>query len=421
MNHRFCLLVFSFVACCAFASLCPAAVIFGPSEKAKFRAPGEEEISGNAQELYSAAQAAEKNGNWKRAAKAYRVLLRKHPRDTLAPESAFRLGQCFEKTRDYLKAAGAYANAAEKYPKSPRFNESIEAMFRIGEAFLNTGTVRILGVKVSNTLDRAVQVFAYVVRLAPYGKYTARAQFNIGLAREKQGANDLAVTAFQSVIDKYPDEPVAADAQYQIGYLWFSAARGGAKDPNASELAKTAFQDFLFRYPKSEKAPQARENLRLLERKQTSDAFGIAKFYDKQKNYRAAVIYYNDVIRQQPGSSEGDQAKKRIDELRAKVGEAALQPQALTAATAKKKVVSTAQSSAEARQSDLPAMRASPDDVAPLPPPEADISLPPPASLEPDTTLAPVVSPTPAPAIEPPASPTPEPAATPEATASPAS
>jgi hypothetical protein len=31
-----------------------------------------------------------------------------------------------------------------------------------------------------------------VVRTAPYGKYTARAQFDIGLAREKQGANDAA-------------------------------------------------------------------------------------------------------------------------------------------------------------------------------------------------------------------------------------
>ena len=404
MNYRLCFPVFSFVACCAFASLSPAAVIFGPSEKAKFHAPGEDEISGNAQELYNTAQAAEQSGNPKRAIKAYRTLLRKHPHDTLAADSAYRLGQCFERTHDYLKAAGAYANVAERYPKSPHFDDSIEAMFRIGEAFLNTGAVKILGVKVQNTQDRAVQVFAYVVRLAPFGKYTARAQFDIGLAREKQGADDQAVAAFQSVIDKFPDEPVAADAQYQIGYLWFSAARGGAKDPNAVEQAKTAFQDFLFRYPKSEKAQQARENLRLLEHKQTSDSFGIAKFYDKQKNYRAAVIYYNDVIRQQPGSSEGDQAKKRIDELRAKVGDAALQPRALTEATAKKKVVSTAQST-EARQSDLPAMRASPNDIAPLPPPESDISLPPPASLEPDTTLAPVVSPTPA--------------ATPEATASP--
>ena len=38
----------------------------------------------------------------------------------------------------------------------------------------------------------------------------------------------------------------------------------------AASNAKTAFQDFLFHYPNSEKAAQARENLELLERKQTA-------------------------------------------------------------------------------------------------------------------------------------------------------
>ncbi|PYJ90144.1 MAG: outer membrane protein assembly factor BamD, partial [Verrucomicrobia bacterium] len=59
-----------------------------------------------------------------------------------------------------------------------------------------------------------------------------------------------------------------------------------------------------------------------MEHKETSTAYDIAKFYDKQKEYRAAAIYYNEVIRTQPGSTEGERAKKRISELRAKVGDA---------------------------------------------------------------------------------------------------
>src|SRR5207249_4922525 len=86
----------------------------------------------------------------------------------------------------------------------------------------------------------------------------------------------------------------------------------------------TGFQDFLFHYPKSEKAGQARANLDILEHKQTANSYKVAKFYDKQKYYRAAVIYYNEVIRQQPGSEESNEAKKRIDQLRAKFGEIAL-------------------------------------------------------------------------------------------------
>src|SRR5205814_3637767 len=127
-----------------------------------------------------------------------------------------------------------------------------------------------------------------------------------------------------------PYDAIAADAQYQIGYIWYEAARLGTNDQAATQNARTAFEDFLFRYPRSEKASQARENLQRLQQKSTGDAMKVAKFYDKSKAYRASVIYYSQVIREQPGSSASAEAQKRIDQIRAKVG-----PTALTAAVAR--------------------------------------------------------------------------------------
>jgi outer membrane protein assembly factor BamD len=389
----------------AFPERSPAPVVFHPGKGAKYEAPGEEEVNGTAHELAVIGDTAVKEGNSKRAIKAYQKILKRYPHDVVAPEAALAVGQLQEQRQDYLRAAGAYAYLVEHYPQSPHFDEAIEAQFRIGEMYLAGKKRKILGVTVSNMLDAAVEIFANVVRSAPYGKYTARAQFDIGLAREKQGLADAAITAYQAVIDKFPNEPVAADAQYQIGYLWYAAARAGTKDPNAVSRAKLGFQDFLFRYPHSEKAPQARENLARLEHKATSDSFGIAKFYDKRRNYRAAVIYYNDVIRQQPGSAQGDEAKRRIDELRSKIGDAAVKEIETAANAAKRKPRNMADLGET--HGGAPAMRASPTDIAPLPPPESDVSLPPPASLAPDTTTAPALSPTPA------ESPTPESTASP--------
>jgi outer membrane protein assembly factor BamD len=380
------------------SSLSHAALFGRRSEKVQVRAPGEEEISGSAKELFDKGEAAESSGNLAVAIRAYRTLVRKHPKDALAAGAAWRFAVLQEKRGDLLKAAGAYRVVVENYPRSQHFEEAIEAQFRIGETFLKGKKVKLLGLPLRNTLDHAVEVFGAIVRSAPYGKYTARAQFGIGRAREKQGNADAAVAAYQAVVERYPNEPVAADAQYQIGYIWFKEARSGTKDAKAADRSKLGFQDFLFRYPKSEKAAQARENLRLLDQKQTSDAFLIARFYDKQKNYRAAVIYYNDVIRQQPSSPAGDRAKQRVAEIRAKVGDAALQPPEITAATAKgaKKSSTASAHTGLGPASGAPPMRTSPGDVAPLPPPEADESLPPPASMMPDTTTAPEPSPSPA-------------------------
>ena len=361
------------------------AVVFQPGKKTKFVAPGEEEINQTALELYQTAQTAEKQGNLKRAIGAYKNIVRKYPRDALAASALYRAAELEERRGNYLAAADAYRQLVERYPESPRFDEAIEAQFRIGEMYLAGKKKRILGIPFGKSLDRAVTIFASVVRTAPYGKYTARAQFDIGLAREKQNLPEMAIEAYQAVVNRFPNEPVAADAQYQIGYIWFMAARKGTTDAAATSNAKTAFQDFLLHYPHSEKAAQARANLDLLEHKETKSSYEVAKFYDKQKYYRAAVIYYNEVIRQQPGSTESNLAKKRIDQLRSKVGETVLQSALAPAQAGKKKAEAHGPRTAGTGS----AKPGEANNEAPLPAPDSDASLPPPASLAPDITTAP--------------------------------
>src|ERR1051326_642668 len=362
-----------------------ASIIFRPGKKAEYVAPGEEPMSGNAAELYQIGQTAEKEGNPKRAIRAYKTLVKHHPKDALASTAVYRAAQLLEQTHQYTPAADSYLHLVEKYPSSAHFEDAVEGQFRVGEIYLNGKKLKILGIPVASALDRAVTIFANIVRTAPYGTYTARAQFNIGMARQKQGANDAAIQAYQAVVDKFPNEPIAVDAQYQIGYIWFTAAQLGTNDASAANNAKTAFQDFLFHYPKSEKAAQARKNLDILEHKQTSNSFKVAKFYDKQKYYRAAVIYYNEVIRQQPGSKESNEAQKRIDQLRAKFGDAKLQPAIPVSQNVKKKTDAQGARSAGTGS----ARPGAPNNEAPLPSSESDSSLPPPASLAPDTTTAP--------------------------------
>lgn len=405
MKYFLRILIFPALIWCASSGPAAGSVIFKPGEKAKYVAPGEEEISGNAQQLFSKAQQAEKDGDLNRAIKTYRALVRRHPKDTLAPGALYRMGQLQEQKHDYLKAANSYDVLAEKFPKSEHFDDSIAALFRIGEMYLAGRKVKILGIPFRASMSEAANIFTAIVRAAPYGKYAARALFDVGRAREKQGANEAALASYQSVVERFPNDPLAVDAQYQIGYIWSQAMRSGTYDPNAAAKAKTGFEDFLYRHPNSEKSAQARENLKVLEHNQTSTAFDIARFYDKQKQYRASAIYYNDVIRQQPDSLEGDRAKKRISELRAKLGDAALQPPSVTAAAANRKSKKSESAPGSGSETEIH------NDV-PLPPPDIDLSLPPPASLLPDTTTAPASSTT----EDLPKS---EPSASPEATATP--
>jgi outer membrane protein assembly factor BamD len=364
------------------------AVVFGPGSKGKFVAPGEEEMNGTAAELFHVGQEAEKHGDLHKAIKAYKNIVRRYNRDAIAPGAAFRAAELFEQLHGYQNAADSFRYVVERFPGSQYFEPAIEGQFRIGEMYLNGTKNKFLGISMGSSLDRAVEIFAAVIRTAPYGKHTARAQFDIGLVREKQKITDAAISAYSAVVEKFPNDRLAPNAQYQIGYLWLNVAKAGTKDIDATAKARTAFEDFLFRYPNSEKVPQARANLEFLSRKQTTSALEIAKYYDKQKHYRAAVLYYNEVIRQLPGSSESDKAKKRIDQIRAKVGAAALMPVPEDHAVADKK---KEHGDTASSKNHSPAGSGA-SSSAPLPPPETDTSLPPAASLLPDTTTAPASS-----------------------------
>ena len=113
-------------------------------------------MSGSARELFDQAQQAEKQGDLKHAIKAYRVIVKKHPHDTLAPGSCFRMGQLQEQTHDYLQAAQSYAVLCQKYGKTEHFDEAVEGLFRIGEMYLNGKKVKFLGIPFKASMDKAI-------------------------------------------------------------------------------------------------------------------------------------------------------------------------------------------------------------------------------------------------------------------------
>src|SRR5207302_10355856 len=95
-----------------------ASVIFKPGQKAKYVPPGEEEMSGNAAELYQIGQTAEKENNPKRAIRAYKTLVKRHPKDALASTALYRAAQLQEQTHQYTPAADSYLQLVERYPSS---------------------------------------------------------------------------------------------------------------------------------------------------------------------------------------------------------------------------------------------------------------------------------------------------------------
>ncbi len=264
------------------------------------------------------------SGDLKSALKLARSIVAERSLTSAAARAQFQIGRIHEQQQNLDDAFKAYSDYLTNYPRGGDFDAAVKAQFEIAKTFMDGRNRKILGITIASNHTKAEKMFSEIVKRAPFHRLAPMAQFNVGQALERLGKPSEALAAYQELVIRYPNDAVADDAQYQIGYVQLEEAQRGSYDQNSRQRAKEAFEDFSARYPGSEKVAQANENIKALSTNDVAGSLDAARFYDRQKKYRAAAIYYNDVIRVSPGSKESDIAKKRIDELKGIVGADAL-------------------------------------------------------------------------------------------------
>jgi outer membrane protein assembly factor BamD len=334
----------------------------------------------------------EAGGDTKRAIADYRKSVKLYPLAPTAPAAQFRLGQLYDSVGASKRAFESYQELLKNYPQAREFDEAVNSMTAIADTAME-----------NRRYDRATEMYEAIMADAPYAKFAPAIQFKLGQSLENQKEYDKATAAYQVIIDRYPTSKYASDALYQIGYVQYTESTSRSKDLSAAVDARNTFDEFLFEHPGSEKAAQARENLAQMSNRESTDLLSIAKFYDRSENYRAAVIYYADVVRRQPGTEDSTFAQQRIEEIRATVGEEELRAGTERAETGelaalRRRTQNQVQTSALSNYSgppvsavappeELPApkprLRTSADDVRPQSEPAGPDLMTPPADLPP--------------------------------------
>jgi outer membrane protein assembly factor BamD len=280
---------------------------------------------GGAESAFAAAQELEASGQNQSAVNAYKHFIKTYPTAPQASQAQFRIAEILLASGNATKAFDAYQTLLTRYPDTPEFENAVSQQVIIANEFLQGRRMVFLGLAILPGTERAQKMYEAILKNAPFSKHAPIAQFNLGLSFERQNMIKEARQAYQTLLDKYPNSDVCDDALYQIAYIYMQQGLSGdSQDLSALVLAKETFEDFLLQYPNSEKVPQARDNLTALGNNEAGNLMRIAKYYDWSKNYKAAIIYYNDIIRKQPKTADAAISKSRIEELRAQVGDDAL-------------------------------------------------------------------------------------------------
>jgi outer membrane protein assembly factor BamD len=282
-------------------------------------------VQGSPTELLSKGDTLSDSGDAEKAVTVYRFVVRHYPSSAEAPKAQYRLAKQLNQKGDGEGAFKEYQNLLQRYPQTPDFEQAVAEQIEIANAYLKGRKVKFLGIPLASSMEKAEEMYSAILKVSPYSKHAPITQFNLALAMEKGGKAQEAIAAYQKVIDKYPNSSAASAAQYQIGYVYQRLGmEGKSQDLSALKESQNNYQDFLIQYPNSEKVQQAGENMKKMISRESSDTLRIARFYDFNKNFKSASIYYNDVIRRFPQTPDSSAAKTRLDELKALYGEDAL-------------------------------------------------------------------------------------------------
>ncbi len=258
------------------------------------------------------AQSFRDQGNCKKAMAEYKKLIKSYPRSKEAPEAEYYTGQCLESMDKPYEAYKAYQLVIDKYPFSERAAQIVSLEYKIANHLLeNKGRSNWAQVVVGSD-DRVIEIFRTVIKDAPYGKYAAISQYKIGLYLKEKGEYQEARDEFEKAMNDYPQSEWAQASKFQIAMADTSRASDAQHEQKVSTVAMEEFNEFVKDHPDSQLTPEAKAQMVRLKEKQAENNFVIAKFYEKQKNKKAARIYYKEVVRNYADTSWGAKAVARL-------------------------------------------------------------------------------------------------------------
>ena len=245
------------------------------------------------------------------AKREFRKLLKAYPKSFEAAESQYHLGLIEDAQGNLYEAYLAYQKVVDKYPFSERIPQIIEREYKIANAFMSGEKRKAMGVPLPVD-NPAIEIFSKVVENSTYGPWAPAAQYKLGLVLKGLLRYYEAEEAFNKVASSYPDSEWVAPAKFQIASCRAAVSRGPEYDQGSAGEAKEKFEEFVREHPDAVLSKEAEINIEKLREKEAASNYNIARFYEKQKAFDAAKVYYNDVINNYPDSQWSGKALERL-------------------------------------------------------------------------------------------------------------
>ena len=268
-------------------------------------------VKGTPKEQFDFAMEFFNGKKYNEAKREFKKLIKAYPKAAEAAESQYYLGLSEEEEGNIYQAYLAYQKVIDKYPFSDRIQEIIQREFNIADRFMEGEKRKALGVTLP-VENPSIEIYTKIVENSTFGPMAAKAEYKLGLVLKSLTRFYEAEDAFNKVISTYPDSEWAEPSKFQVASCRDSLSQGVDYDQGATEEAKHKFEEFVKEHPEAVLSKEAEKNIGELREKEAGASFNIAVFYEKQKQYDSARIYYKDVVDNYPNSAWLAKAQEKL-------------------------------------------------------------------------------------------------------------
>ncbi|MFT5110373.1 MAG: tetratricopeptide (TPR) repeat protein, partial [Pseudoalteromonas tetraodonis] len=267
------------------------------------------------------AQEYESAGKSDKALDIYKGIARKWPVTTSAAIAQYKVGAIQKSQGDYVKAFDSFQTFVDDHKQSSAFSAAIASQFEIAKAS-QTGEYKEKLVVRSRKVQRSevLEMYGNVIKNAPYSEYAPQAQFSMGeVLEEDRDKYQLAVLEYKKVVKDYPETKLAGRAQFRIAEIGRMAIEAGSRNAANVGESRDAYNDvMLVDQTDAARREEARSRVVQFDELEAKKAFDIGRFYEKQKNYKSAALYYRRVAKS-TNTTASAEAQERLAIVEAKI------------------------------------------------------------------------------------------------------
>lgn len=272
-----------------------------------------------ADEHYQLATEAFNRKNWEVAVRQFSIIATNFPATTFGLDANFYMGVSYYHLCEFDLANYEFDKYLQCQTNPRYFQEAIEYKYCIAEQFRSGAKRHYFGTKQmpkwASGTGLALDIYDEVIAAMPSHDIAAQALSGRGYLLWKQKDYRESIEAFQCLIRRFPKHELAPESYLVINRIYLDQCQREFQNPDLLAFAEINLEKFENQFPGEERIEQAHADVLRIKEVYARGLFDTAQFYERVRQPKAAVIYYQKAIIDFPETTVSTRCISRLSRL----------------------------------------------------------------------------------------------------------